>query len=146
MTARCVELTAVYDDGTVERWEGEPQGPAKWQRGPAQSVLDKYESQHEEYSGFKADGSCRVPWPASTVTRPARKVTVVRGYHYRDGECDYISHPDECEGPGTPVEEWLPDVAKAGRDHSDPCEGPLGTFRVTVEFVPDEAVPVEVKP
>jgi hypothetical protein len=131
VTARCVELTAVYDDGTVERWEGEPQGPQPWNRGPAQSVLDKYESQHEEYSGFKADGSCRVPWPASTVTRPARRVTVVRGYPSPTGErIKMADRPDLTLGEMWP----MPPLAMFDADE-------WYDLRITVE-----AVPVEVKP
>ena len=128
MTARCIELTAVYDDGTVERWEGDA----------ADRAMSEFESGAtctvEEMCCTRSEiASVEANIKPQAVTHPARKVTALRGHPSANGYC--IARAD---GGGKAVD--LPDLLPAP---------PLAMFDSGMEFdfrITVESVPVVVKP
>lgn len=104
-----VEVSIVLKDGRVFRWD--PDG--------------------------SPDGRMR-------ITKPVRGLLAVRGQHLDDGDA-IIYPPDEqglvhgCMiGNAVPVEiRGKPDVVKCGDVVKAGEPGPLGQWRVVVEFIPD---------
>jgi hypothetical protein len=117
-------LTAVLDDGRVVRFEGD-------------EAANKYAALRivEERVGAM--------W-APTTTKPLRRVTVMRGRHYSDAECDYIErHHDVKVGYNGSVElrVCLPPEVR----HDDMVREPWHmngmdcNYRIVVEAVPVES-------
>jgi hypothetical protein len=110
---KCVELMAVYDDGTVERWEA-PNGYLTFVGEPG--------------------SACSQP---TTTTKPLRRVTVVRGRHDTH-EADCIVD----DGDGVYLSDLLPsgpargEILLSGAYRGDDCD-----FRITVEATPVEVEP-----
>jgi hypothetical protein len=73
MKAKCVEFSAVFDDGTVRRWEG-PKA---------------------ERVRLAGDWSWLDPDEQPTVTTPMRKVTTTKGYIGTRVPCDITDVKDE---------------------------------------------------
>jgi hypothetical protein len=125
---KCVELTAVFNDGTVERWEGVKAGcvwsACDW------SWLDKTEK--------------------PTITHPLRKVTTGTSVVKRYVECDEGERDDvyflASDGESIEFVEHLPPsiipVKPDGRLNQDwlSMSGPW-CWRVVVEVVPVEDTP-----
>jgi len=118
---KCIELTAVYDDGIIARWEGDD---AEYMETEASSVM--------AYSAG--------PWRQPTTTRPLRKVTTVRGIVFDpcDGGANHIRPiPEDDDLREVSFDGIIPpgaDIAQGGAVHW----GPLCDFRITVEGVPVE--------
>jgi hypothetical protein len=111
--AKCIELTAILDDGRVQRFEGDD-----------------------------ADRRYRGELPATCVeSKPLRRVTVLRGRHYSDNECDYIErHYDVKVGYNGSVElrVCLPPEVRHDDRVSEPwhMNGMDCNYRIVVEAVP----------
>jgi hypothetical protein len=115
---KCVELTAVYDDGTVERWET-PNG----------------------YLPFVGEPGTACYQP-TTTTKPLRKVTVMEGSHYTDYEGQVIESADILGG-NMDLSALLPNeiVARPVEGNVDGTNGLRCRLRITVEAVPAEVQP-----
>lgn len=131
-----VEICVVQRDGTVLMWEGEA----------ATRAWSEYESALE---GFIDDRCCgreeiaetRANVKPQSVTKPLRSVTVVRGRHYSDAECDYIEkHHDVKVGYNGSVElrNCLPPEVRHDDTVREPwhMNGMDCNYRITVEAVP----------
>ena len=120
---RCVELTAVYDDGTVERWTGEH----------LVAISDSGRWSEDFVAG---DGAKRgAPTVEPMRTKPLRRVTVVRGTWSADGLSS-----DAILGPGNePYGGFcLCDLLPRGVMGHIIGEEPEHDWRFTVEAVPVE--------
>ncbi len=115
MTAKCIELVAVYDDGRVERWDER-----------LSEFIEQTIPFGSEFNGI--------------TTQPLRQVTEVRGRYYRasrDGDPARIE--DDRGVVVVTLPSLLPQIVMF--DDAPRCDiGPLCDFRITVE-----AIPVEVK-
>ena len=111
---RCVEFSAVFDDGTVQRWEG-PVAEQVW-CGLDWSWLDTFEK--------------------PTITAPMRKVTKTRGFLGTSVPCDITVTKDK------PLPfEWCTIQSCVPREAMTPpdSERRICDYRITVEAIP--AVP-----
>lgn len=133
---RCVELTAVYDDGTVERWDGQDLGGCL---APLR-VYDKAKTHTEMTEDGEPYDRAETVLP--TITKPLRKVTVVRGPYVgpdMDSGACIVEPPDakSLEGHYHDLAEIIPDGVEDGQFHAV-HERPMYDFRITVEAVPVE--------
>ena len=133
-----VEMFVRFRDGTIHRWEDDA----------ATVAWDEYEGALECHIGDRCIGSegaeVRAAVKPQTVTKPLRRVTVMRGRHYSDAECDYIErHHDVKVGYNGSVElrVCLPPEVR----HDDMVREPWHmngmdcNYRIVVEAVPVES-------
>jgi hypothetical protein len=125
---KCVELVAVYDDGTVKRWTGRDLDSS--------SRLDTIVEWPDVDRPLNvSDGVVVRP----TITHPLRKVTNVRGKPLREAGRDVLVPVDRgvvtTTTPGPPYEltDLLPDGAAYTRRSDSPAFGKVFDFRITVE-------------
>jgi hypothetical protein len=111
---KCVELMAVYDDGTVERWEA-PNGYLTFVGEPG--------------------SACYQP---TTTTKPLRRVTTVRASAHTEDNGVALGDADN---PGWSIlragAELFPEEVRHPAGDME-FGGPLCDFRITVEAVPVE--------
>lgn len=114
---KAVEVMVVWDDGTVERCEGEAAARYKW------------------FTMFDLNALVAVQEsvPDLIRTKPLRKVTRVTGHEMALN--DGIIHRNT--GACLPIGHFLP---RGGRG-TKASDGPLCKFRITVEAIPVEDIP-----
>ena len=124
---RCVELTAVYDDGQVERWEGDA----------ADNVIEEFYSGvdctlYNRCCTLEEENDVKATVVPTTIIKPLRRVTEI--------DADYLTgdrhDPDGFFYLGEP---WANMDQRFVPDEVCGTPGVIRRFRIVVEAVPVES-------